>query len=177
MATTGNTSINANIAVANQFYRAFQARQADEMATCYHAQVTFSDPVFPQLKGREASNMWFMLCQASPDLAINFAIESAAADTVIVNWDAWYTFSKTKRKVHNRVRSQLTLKDGKIIGHLDRFDLWRWSRQALGLPGWLLGWTPFLKRSIQKTARLSLQKFVKKSSDFQGGGTQDGRST
>ena len=30
-------------------------------------------------------------------------------------------------------------KDGKIIKHTDKFDFYRWSRQALGLMGWVLG--------------------------------------
>jgi hypothetical protein len=30
-------------------------------------------------------------------------------------------------------------KEGLIIEHRDHFELWRWSRQALGLKGLLLG--------------------------------------
>ena len=31
---------------------------------------------------------------------------------------------------------------GKIVRQEDKFSLWRWSSQALGTKGSLLGWTP-----------------------------------
>jgi len=40
------------------------------------------------------------------------------------------------------------------------FDFWAWSRQALGLPGWLLGWTPWLRRKVRATAARNLAKFM-----------------
>ena len=44
--------------------------------------------------------------------------------------------------------------------HRDRFSFWRWSRQALGLPGVLLGWSPSLKRKVRSTAAGNLKKFL-----------------
>ena len=35
--------------------------------------------------------------------------------------------------------------DGLIVDHVDRFSFWKWSRQAIGTKGLLLGWTPFLR--------------------------------
>jgi hypothetical protein len=37
--------------------------------------------------------------------------------------------------------------------------LYRWTRQALGIPGVLLGWTPFMRRAIQRRAAQSLARF------------------
>ena len=50
--------------------------------------------------------------------------------------------------------------DGLIATHRDRFNFWRWSRQALGLPGVLLGWSPSLKRKVRSTAAENLKKFL-----------------
>lgn len=41
---------------------------------------------------------------------------------------------------------------GLIATHRDRFNFWRWARQALGAPGVLLGWSPSLKRKVRNTA-------------------------
>lgn len=44
--------------------------------------------------------------------------------------------------------------------HYDHLDFWRWSRQALGTPGLLLGWTPFLKAKVRTQAGANLQKIL-----------------
>ncbi|MEN9670596.1 MAG: hypothetical protein RL018_873, partial [Pseudomonadota bacterium] len=44
----------------------------------------------------------------------------------------------------------------------DSFNFWAWSRQALGAPGLLIGWTPFLRAKVQATANDNLQKFLAK---------------
>ena len=49
---------------------------------------------------------------------------------------------------------------GLIVQHRDSFDFWHWSRQALGAPGLLLGWTPFLRAKVQAQAKASLQKYL-----------------
>ena len=51
---------------------------------------------------------------------------------------ATYTFSATGRTVVNRIRARFDFRDGKIVRHVDSFDLWRWrvrhsaSRLAAG---------------------------------------------
>jgi hypothetical protein len=76
-------------------------------------------------------------------------------DSNSANWTAAYVFRKTGRKVVNRISAQFEFKDGKIIRHTDHFNLWRWTSQALGLPGYLLGWTGYMqKRCIRQTSAL-----------------------
>jgi hypothetical protein len=72
---------------------------------------------------------------------------------------ATYNFSKTNRKVINIINATFEFKDGLIIKHNDTFDLWKWSSQAFGLKGFLLGWTGFMQRKIQEQARIALGKF------------------
>ncbi len=45
----------------------------------------------------------------------------------------------------NKIKAHIRIADGKIIEHTDEFDIYKWSRQALGLPGILLGWSGYLK--------------------------------
>jgi hypothetical protein len=62
--------------------------------------------------------------------------------------------------VVNDVHASFRFADGKIAEHTDDFDFHRWSRQALGTPGLLLGWTPLLRRATQRKARASLDQFL-----------------
>ena len=130
------------------------------MQSCYHDDARFTDPVFQNLTAMETKAMWHMLTAAAVDLKVLFGNVQAGEHIGTCQWQAWYTFSRTGRKVHNRIDASFGFKDGKIIRHVDQFDLWRWSRMALGLPGVVLGWTPIIPNQIRKTARKGLDKFI-----------------
>lgn len=154
--------MHANAEIIQAFYTAFQARNAEEMLTCYHPEIVFSDPVFGTLHGSEARSMWRMLCERGKDLKIEFGKIQADEKTGSAAWDAWYTFSKNKRRVHNFIEATFVFRDSKIIQHTDRFDLWQWSTMALGPLGKYLGWTPFVQANIRKEARRGLEAFMQK---------------
>jgi ketosteroid isomerase-like protein len=149
--------------IAHRFYRAFQQRDAAAMRACYAPDVHFSDPAFPDLRGAAAGDMWTMLTSRATDFELTYEVLSATADRAEVAWEAHYTFSRTGRKVVNKIRAELRIKDGLIQEHKDSFDFHRWARQALGLPGLLLGWTSFLRRKVQATAAAELAKFQAKN--------------
>lgn len=83
-------------------------------------------------------------------------------------WQAWYTFSATGRHVHNVIDAAFRFRDGLIIEHRDRFSFWRWARQALGPTGLLLGWTPFLRAKVMRTARAGLDAYVSRRASPSG---------
>jgi hypothetical protein len=132
------------------------------MQQCYHSDASFSDPAFPGLNSREVQAMWQMLLTASKDLKVTFDQVSANDQVGRCHWDAYYTFSRTGRKVHNSINASFHFKEGKILRHDDSFDFWRWSRQALGVSGWWLGWSPMLKTKVQAMARKNLIQFMSK---------------
>lgn len=154
--------MHPNSQLIHTFYSSFQTRNADAMCACYHSNVLFTDPVFGPLRGAEARAMWQMLCGRATDLAITFEVKTADSTTASAHWEARYSFSKSKRPVHNIIEAAFVIQDGQIVQHTDRFDLWRWSRMALGPVGVLLGWTPFLQGKIRADARRSLDAFMKK---------------
>lgn len=144
--------------VLDRFYSAFAQRDHAAMGACYHAGARFSDPVFPNLDEAQVRAMWRMLLTSGTDLRITYEVLQAGSAQGKVRWEAWYTFSRTGRKVHNVVDSEFTLKDDLILVQEDRFDFWRWSRQALGTSGLLLGWTPIIKSKVQEAANKGLRK-------------------
>ncbi len=143
--------------IAN-FYRAFQERQTEVMAAAYSDDATFSDPVFPSLDADGVRDMWRMLGEAD-DLRIEASEIEADDDRGSARWDAWYTFTATGKKVHNIIHASFEFRDGKIVRHVDEFGFHRWSKQALGLPGLLLGWTPMLQKKVQRMAGARLAKW------------------
>ena len=155
---------HANAELLSRFYAAFAALDAETMADCYAADATFQDEVFT-LRGRdEVAAMWRMLCAATRDKGRDaWSLEASAisADQRIgrAHWEADYRFSATGRLVHNSIEARFEFRDGLIVLHRDRFDFWAWSRQALGPPGWLLGWSPMLRRKVQARAAVNLAAF------------------
>lgn len=155
--------MHPNEALIASFYEAFQRLDADAMGACYSAEVRFSDAAFPQLTGDEARAMWAMLCSRATDLQISFTDVQADDAQGSAHWEATYTFGATGRKVHNRIDASFRFKEGRIVEHTDVFDFWRWSRMALGPVGFLLGWTPMLRRKVRSQARQGLDKWMARS--------------
>lgn len=151
--------MHPNTKLITEFYEAFSRSDGDAMASCYHRDVSFSDPVFPNLNGEEAGDMWRMLTSSASDLRIEFSDVQADDQTGRAHWEAWYTFSATGKKVHNIIDASFEFRDGAIVSHVDDFDFWRWSRQALGLPGVLLGWTPLVHNKVRAQAGEQLERW------------------
>lgn len=150
-----------NSQVIQTFYEAFQRKDAAEMARCYHPDAEFTDEVFVGMNAARVSAMWRMFCAPDGDLKVVFSNVAAEGDRGSGHWDATYTFSATGRPVVNRIDSSFEFKDGKIFRHRDRFDFYKWSRQALGVPGVLLGWTPMLRKTVQRKAQKALDTFIR----------------
>lgn len=152
-----------NTELIEKFYTSFTKGNAKGMTAFYHENVVFQDPVFRTLKGDRAFKMWQMLLSGKTEPAkINFNNVEANIENGSANWTAAYHYGEKKRKVINNVQASFKFKDGKIIEHKDSFNLWKWTQQALGTTGYLLGWTPFMKNKIQKMTNNKLDSFIGK---------------
>ena len=169
MSTPADNSA-ANLETIKRFYTAFAQLDAATMATCYADNVQFKDEVFTLNGKTETVGMWTMLTSATKGSPaskaawhLEFSGMKADAGSGQAHWDANYLFSKTGRMVLNKIDAQFTFNEaGLIVKHHDSFNFWTWSRQALGTPGLLMGWTPFLRAKVQATANEGLQKFLAK---------------
>ncbi len=151
-----------NTELISRFYSAFQKLDYTTMQDCYSDDAVFSDPVFGLLDASETRAMWEMLCKRARDFSLVFGnIQLLDEEYATCEWTASYIFTATGRRVVNRIKAHMRIKDGKIIEHSDAFALYKWMRQALGLPGLLFGWTAFFHRRLQKKARAGLDAFMK----------------
>lgn len=142
----------------SDFYKAFHQLDANKMTSCYHKDVVFEDPAFGVLEGKKASAMWHMLCESQKGK--DFTVEASNITENSAHWEAFYTFSKTGRKVHNKIDATFKFKDGLIIKHTDHFNLHTWAKQAIGFKGWLLGGTGFFKKKLQSQTNRLLNKYI-----------------
>jgi SnoaL-like domain len=152
--------MNTNESIISGFYEAFQQKNAAFMRQSYTSNAVFNDEVFCNLQGNEIGNMWEMLIKNGKDLDLEYEILGSSENVVNASWRARYTFSKTGRVVVNHIRATFVLENGKIKTHVDSFHFYNWAKQAFGLSGFLIGWTPFFKRKVQQTALKSLNRFV-----------------
>ncbi|WP_426430292.1 nuclear transport factor 2 family protein [Winogradskyella sp. HB-48] len=142
----------------SSFYEAFHQLDANKMVSCYHKDIVFEDPAFGILEGERARAMWQMLCESQKGK--DFRVKATNITENSAHWEAFYTFSKTERKVHNKIDATFEFKDGLIIKHIDVFNLHNWAKQAIGFKGWLLGGTYFFKKKLQSQTNYLLNKFM-----------------
>lgn len=151
-----------NVVRIRGFYEAFGRRDASAMAALYAPDATFSDPTFPGLRGTEVRGMWASLCEGAQELRIELKSVNADDAAGTATWEAWYPFGPSRRPVHNVIHATFTFRDGLVTAHEDRFDFWRWSRKALGLAGWMLGWSGWFQRQVQRVARKGLVRWMER---------------
>lgn len=148
-----------------KFYTAFGNLDSETMLTCYHKDIVFQDPAFGVLEGEHVHNMWRMLCdsQTKATFTVTFTNVSVNGKFGFAHWEAQYLFSKTGRKVHNKIDARFEFKDGLIVKHIDQFNLHSWAKQAMGFKGFLFGGTRFFQRKLNEQTKHLLHKYETKN--------------
>ncbi len=150
-----------NKKLVTQFYYAFANAKPESMVICYADNIIFKDPAFGELKGERAKNMWRFILAKNKNIKITATDIFVSENSGTAKWKAEYQYGKNKRKVTNNILATFEFKDGKIAKHTDDFNLHDWSKQALGLKGLLLGWTPYFKKKLQTEVHARLDDFSK----------------
>jgi ketosteroid isomerase-like protein len=155
--------MHPNEALLHHFYTCFQQKDYAGMQACYADTASFTDEAFVNLNAAQVRAMWEMLIKRGKDMQLSYSNIAGNAKEGSANWVAIYSFSASGRKVENRIKSSFLFADGKIVQQRDYFNFYTWSRQALGLPGWLLGFTPMLRKKVQQKAMQGLADFMQKN--------------
>lgn len=158
--------MHPNAETITRFYEAFARRDHQGMRACYSPDAAFADEVFT-LTGGQVPAMWHMLCENAKDLQVTHRDVAADDASGRAHWEARYTFLATGRPTHNILEAAFTFKEGLISTHRDRFNFWAWSRQALGTPGVLLGWSPIVRGKVRAMAAKSLETFIAAHPEYQ----------
>jgi len=147
------------------FYKAFTNLDANTMVSCYHDDIVFEDPAFGILKGERAKAMWQMLCQSQKGKDFKVVVSDIKGNAIngSAHWEAYYTFSKTGRNVHNKIDAEFVFKEGLIIKHTDKFNLHSWAKQAMGLKGLILGSTSYFSNKLKSQTNYLLDRYIENS--------------
>ena len=158
--------MNRPIDTLQTFYHAFLALDARKMSACYAADARFADPLM-RVEGRDGiGSMWQMLCDAivsngRADWRLLVGELQIEGERGHVHWEPKYRFGSDDQRVHNLIDSSFTFNEqGLIASQHDRYDLWRWSRQALGTRGTLLGWMPWFRARLRERAARHLEAWM-----------------
>jgi ketosteroid isomerase-like protein len=152
--------MHPNEKLIHDFYKAFASLDYVTMQKAYADDAIFYDPVFEHLTAGEVKAMWQMLCTNAKGFSLTHRRVIADADYGSCDWTAHYIFSATGRSVVNKIHAHFRFQHGKILEHQDNFSLYKWSRQALGLPGMFLGWSRYMQKKIRKQAKANLHNFT-----------------
>ena len=149
-------------ATIERLYAAFAKLDARAMQACYAPRARFDDEAFSLQGADQIGGMWRMLCQTTRAKGLaHWRLKVSDITDHSAHWQAHYLFSATGRMVHNKIDATFEFDpQGLITRHRDRFDFWAWSRQALGITGLLLGWTPWLRAKVRAQAAANLRHFV-----------------
>ncbi|NBE99159.1 nuclear transport factor 2 family protein [Nonomuraea sp. KC401] len=150
-----------HVALISAFYDALGRADFAAMESCYHPDVSFGDPIFLEVEGRErVMRMWRLQLGVRDGLRSTYGDVTADDHTGSAHWTARYTFARTGREVGNEIDALFRFEEGLIVRHHDEFDFRRWSKMALGKPhGLLFGWTPMWRKSIRDRAAQQLDEF------------------
>ena len=147
-------------ALLHRWFDALARLDAEAMAACYHPSASFTDPLFPDLRGERVAWRWRMLAGGAADMRLSYDILAGDDRKATVRWRARWRLCGSGRVVSNEVRSTFTFWDGCIVRQVDEFGFWRWSRESLGLTGLVLGWIPAVRRAAGRRALAQLDRLV-----------------
>ncbi len=148
------------------FYAAFKRLDPAAMQAAYAPEARFSTPLF-QLQGAEQIGaLWAMLCDAIDRRSLDqWRLEvsevEATAQRGRARWQPHWRIRASGCVVQGVTDAAFSFDSrGRILSHDECFSFWHWSRQALGLRGVLLGWTPLWRDHVGAWARQSLHDYL-----------------
>jgi hypothetical protein len=120
------------------------------------------------IKGRDTNKMqveYKDIKKGANDLTVRYSAIREPLLT-LAQYTATYTvrYLFGGRPVTNVINATFTISptSNVILSQVDTFPFWTWARQALGVPGLLLGWSGYLQGKIQQKANANLNKFISK---------------
>ncbi len=129
------------------------------MSKCLHPQVSYSDPLFTDLRGVRVGLRWQWLLHHATDFKLQHQIIFWDERKAQVKSDISYTWLED-RPVHHQVLSTLTVWDDLIVRQVDEYPFWPYARQAYGVAGRLLGGIPWVQSVVQRRAMQAVEELA-----------------
>ncbi|KAG8793616.1 hypothetical protein FRC16_010881 [Serendipita sp. 398] len=160
-------SVTSGEQLVEKYLAAYKAYDLAAMDACTDPEFTFSDPAFPSLNSKQAKGMFSMFVNNREKNKMELEYKDIKKGINDLTYTATYTvrYIFTGRPVTNVIQSTFTISptSNLLLSQVDAFPFYTWAKQALGLPGLLLGWTGYLQSQVQHNAGQSLEKYMKKA--------------
>ncbi len=157
------------MSAVNTFFRAYAKADPVLIGQCLHQQISFSDPLFPDLRGARALLRWHWLLRQTQDLSVQhqviFADDRKAQLKVNVSY-SWHG-----RQVNLPVLTTLTIWDDLIVRHVDEYSYYEYAKQAQGLAGRVLGALPMAQSAVQRRALQAVDELATSAGTILGEST------
>ncbi|PVF96937.1 hypothetical protein CPB86DRAFT_786428 [Serendipita vermifera] len=152
--------------LVERYLSAYKSLDLKAMEECMDPEFTFSDPAFPLLDAKHAKAMFSMFINGRDTNKMEIEYQDIAKSSEDLKYTATYTvrYLFNGRPVTNVIRPTFTISPSSnlFVSQVDDFPFYPWARQALGLSGWLLGWTGYLQSKVQETAAAKVNKVASK---------------
>ncbi len=150
-------------ALVQRYFTAFAALDAAAMNDCLHPEISYTDPLFPNLRRQQVAAMWRMrlavMALHRKDMSLSWTVVFCEERKAQVFWEA-NSRHAGGRRIRHKALATLAFWDGRIVRHVDGYNFWHWSRQALGITGALLGWHKGYRLAVQAAALRQLTSFM-----------------
>lgn len=151
----------SNKNLVETFFQSMGRGDFRTLNACYSHDIIYSDPIFGLLKGDDVRMMWQMLLEGAKDISVKILeIEDVDEEYITCRYSISYFFEPTGRTISNLPKAFMRIKDEKIIEHSDGYRLSTFIANAYGLKGQVLGWSGFMKKSVQRRYSNLLTQFI-----------------
>ena len=142
----------------DRFFEALRRADTNVIDSCYHPQISYSDPLFEDLRGARVALRWRMLLKQADSFSLEHSLVFADERKAQVQWTANYRLKG--RAISIPMLSTLAIWDDLIVRQVDEYDFWQYCRQAQGVAGVLLGGLEPYQKTIKRRARRELERFA-----------------
>jgi hypothetical protein len=148
------------------YFDAFSKGDYRTMRSLCDPKITFNDPVYTSLQGKSVFALHHFMAERRICPTITIRSISEKGNRVKVKWTNEYEYATYKTHISIDVRSIFHFEHTSIISQTDQYNLWKWSKMALGFTGTYLGWTPMFRSTLRRSSQQSLATFIQKHPQY-----------
>jgi hypothetical protein len=156
------------VTVVDRFFGAFAKADPVAMHDCLHEQISYSDPLFPDLRGGRVGLRWHWLLRHATEVKLQYQVMFADDRKTQAKVELSYRWRG--RAVALPILSTFALWDDLIVRHVDEYPYWLYARQVHGASGLVLGKFAWVQSVVQRRAAAEIDELAS------GAGTIDARS-
>jgi hypothetical protein len=157
------------VSVVERFFLAYSKADPVLMSACLHPQISYSDPLFPDLRGVRVGLRWHWQLRHATDFKLQKQIIFLDERKAQLKLDIAYLWHR--RAVHHQVLSTLTIWDDMIVRHVDEYPYWQYAKQAQGLAGYVFGGFGWAQSVVQRRAAAAVEDLATSAGTILGDST------